>query len=347
VTFNNANQVTLTITSTSATYNGTAFTLPMTTSGGSGTGAVTYSVVNGSAMGCSVPSTTLTASTAGTCLVTATEAASTGYNATSSVQTTVTFSNATQTTLAITSMNGNNASGTYSLTLTSTGGSGSGAVTYAITGTGSATGCSISSTTLTATSSGTCLVTATKAASTGWNQASSVQAAIVFSPKTTITGFTTTNQSGTPGVGDTMTMTFSAALNPSTICSIWTTNGTAYSSNVAVITLSNPTSGNDTMSITDSACSGGLNYFASNVLNLGAAGYVGGTAPSTAVFSPSTIAINAADTVVTITFGSLTSGSVANIASNPGVTYIPSTSILDQNGNPISGTFTDSTTKFF
>ena len=348
VTFSNANQATLTITSTSATYTGSAFTLPMTTSGGSGSGAVTYALTGtGTASGCSLPATTLTATGPGTCLVTATEAASTGYNATSSVQTTVTFSNANQATLAITSMNGNNASGSYSLTLTSTGGSGSGAVTYALTGTGTASGCSITTTTLSATSSGTCLVTATRAASTGYNQATSVQAAIIFSPKTTITGFTSTNQSGTPGAGDTMTMTFSAALNPSTICSIWSSAGTAYSSNVAVVTLSNPTSGNDTMSITDSACTGGLNYFASNVLNLGAAGYVGGTAPSTAVFSPSTIAINAADTVVTITFGTLASGSVANVATNPGVTYLPSSSILDQNGNPISGSFTDSTTKFF
>jgi hypothetical protein len=243
-------------------------------------------------------------------------------------------------------MSGTNASGSYSLAMTTTGGSGSGAVTYAVVN-GTATGCSVPSSTLTATTAGTCLVTATKAASTGYNQTSSIQTTVVFSPATTITGFTTTNQSGTPGAGDTMTMTFSAALNPSTICSLWPTNGTAYSSSVATITLSNPTSGNDTMSIADAACTGGLNYFASNLLNLGAAGYVGGTAPSTAVFGSSTIAINAANTVVTITFGTLTSGSVANIATNPGVTYLPSSSILDQNGNPVSGSFTDSTSKFF
>ena len=102
-TVNPANQATLSVTSTSGTF-GTALTL--TTGGGSGTGAVTYAAVNGTASGCAVLSGQLTASSAGTCLVTATKAADANYNAASSAQTTVTLAAATQATLTLTSTSG-------------------------------------------------------------------------------------------------------------------------------------------------------------------------------------------------------------------------------------------------
>jgi len=99
--------------------------------------------------------------------------------------------------------------------------------------------------------------------------------------------------------------------------------------------------------MTDSSCSASaINIFAGNSLNLGAAGYVGGTAPSTAVFA-ATVAINSADTVITITFGSLSSGMVGTVNSNPGVTYVPNTSMYDQFGNQVTGTYTDTSSKFF
>ncbi|MFZ0249564.1 MAG: hypothetical protein WAL61_06430, partial [Acidimicrobiales bacterium] len=81
--------------STSGTY-GTA--LPLTTSGGSGTGAVTYTVTNGTATGCAISAATpykLTSTSAGTCNVTATKAGGTNYLPVSSAATVVTFANAT------------------------------------------------------------------------------------------------------------------------------------------------------------------------------------------------------------------------------------------------------------
>jgi hypothetical protein len=81
-------QTALTLTSTQGTV-GTGLTLA--TSGGSGTGMVSYSVSNGTASGCSVSSGILTASSAGTCLVTATKAADGDFLAVSTSVTTVTF----------------------------------------------------------------------------------------------------------------------------------------------------------------------------------------------------------------------------------------------------------------
>ncbi len=84
-------QDTLVVTSTS----GTAGTpLELSTSGGSGSGAVTYGVTNGTATGCAVSvgtPYTLSVTTPGTCTVTATKAADAHYLVKSSAPTTVTF----------------------------------------------------------------------------------------------------------------------------------------------------------------------------------------------------------------------------------------------------------------
>jgi hypothetical protein len=81
-------QSALAVTSVRATY-GRSFALH--TSGGSGTGALTFTVTNGSATGCSISGTTLKSATAGTCLVTATKASDATYATISSSATTVTF----------------------------------------------------------------------------------------------------------------------------------------------------------------------------------------------------------------------------------------------------------------
>jgi len=89
VSFATANQAALTVTSLNGTV-GTPLTL--TSSGGSGTGAITFVAANGTAGGCTVNGSALTVTGAGTCLVTATKAAETNYNAVSSAATAVTFS---------------------------------------------------------------------------------------------------------------------------------------------------------------------------------------------------------------------------------------------------------------
>ena len=68
--------------------------LTLTTSGGSGSGAVTYALdAGGTASGCDIDTVawTLSTTTAGTCVVTATKAADANYNVTSSAATPVTF----------------------------------------------------------------------------------------------------------------------------------------------------------------------------------------------------------------------------------------------------------------
>ena len=82
-----ANQALLIVTSTAGSY---LTPLPLTTSGGSGIGAVTYTAKNGTASGCAVLTSRLTSTSAGTCTVTATKAADANYNAISSAPTTVT-----------------------------------------------------------------------------------------------------------------------------------------------------------------------------------------------------------------------------------------------------------------
>jgi len=81
-------QALLVVTSLSGTI-GTP--LRLTTSGGSGTGEVTFVVTDGTATGCSAVSGILKAKSAGTCRVTAYKGASDGFNAASSVTTVVTL----------------------------------------------------------------------------------------------------------------------------------------------------------------------------------------------------------------------------------------------------------------
>jgi hypothetical protein len=83
------------VTSTSGTF-GTA--LSLMTSGGSGTGALTFGVTNGTASGCAVSGSSLTSSSVGTCMVTATKASDHTYKSVSSSPTTVTLASATSAT---------------------------------------------------------------------------------------------------------------------------------------------------------------------------------------------------------------------------------------------------------
>ncbi|MFZ0631600.1 MAG: Ig-like domain repeat protein [Acidobacteriaceae bacterium] len=171
VTVQMINQGTLTLNAISpATYNTTQ---TLTTTGGNGTGAVTYSATGSTA--CSVTGATLTiTSGTGTCSLTATKAADANYNAASATAT-VTVQKAAQGTL--TAVVTSPAAYTSTQTLTTTGGSGTGAVTYSV---GASTACSVTGATLTITAgTGTCSVIATKAADNNYNAVSSTAATVV------------------------------------------------------------------------------------------------------------------------------------------------------------------------
>lgn len=178
-------QSTLSISSTSTTF-GTPLTL--TTSGGSGNGAVTYQVSNGTnTTGCSVSGGVLTSTSAGTCLVTATKAADSTYPSISSAQTTVTIAKASRIisfgTTSYTLPYGSSqqlslsANPTQSLT--------DGTVTYSATG----NGCTVSSSGLVSVRSATesCTVSASIAAGTNYLSAVSTNQVTISPTKKAVT----------------------------------------------------------------------------------------------------------------------------------------------------------------
>jgi uncharacterized repeat protein (TIGR02543 family) len=168
VTINKANQAALTITApASATFGDADATI--TTSGGSGSGAVTFDA--GASTACSIVAGKLhVVSGTGTCDITATKATDNDYNATTSASFPVTINKANQAALSITAP----ASATFGdpdAIITTSGGSGSGAVTFDA---GASTACSIVASKLHVLSvTGTCDITATKAADNDYNATTS------------------------------------------------------------------------------------------------------------------------------------------------------------------------------
>ena len=154
--------------------------LTMSTTGSSGTGAITYAIsAGGTASGCalsnSTSTATISATSSGTCLVTATIAADANFASATSSALTFTFNRDSQSALTVTST-----SGTYGtpLSLTASGGSGGGSVSYSYSA--GTTTCSLSGSDLSANGAGTCLITATKAADANYSSISSVQTTITF-----------------------------------------------------------------------------------------------------------------------------------------------------------------------
>jgi uncharacterized protein (TIGR03437 family) len=177
VTVGQAAQAALTAVATPASiaYNGTS---TLSTTGGSGTGAVTYAVVSGGS-NCSVTGSTLTGTGIGTCTVTATKAADTNYAVGTSAAIPVTVGQAAQAALTAVATPASIAYNGTS-TLSTTGGSGTGAVTYAVVSGGS--NCSVTGSTLTGTGIGTCTVTATKAVDANYAVVTSVAITITVGP---------------------------------------------------------------------------------------------------------------------------------------------------------------------
>lgn len=151
--------------------------LPLVASGYLGTGAITYALTGGTASGCAISGSSVTATSVGTCLVTASIAADSLYGAATSAPATMSFTRKTQT---IKVDGGSSVVGTP-IKLTASGYSGSGAITFSVVSGGTASGCSITGGRLDATSAGTCDVTATIAADSVYASATSSPTAISFS----------------------------------------------------------------------------------------------------------------------------------------------------------------------
>ena len=213
-------QATLTVSNTTLT--GPAGTnIPLTTSGGSGDGAVTFTVTGA---GCSVSGTSLNATAAVTCVVTAMKAASTGYLEATSAPTSFAFTAAiaavAQATLTVSNTTLTGPAGT-NIPLTTSGGSGDGAVTFTVTG----NGCSLNyGTTLKATAAATCIVTATKAASPGYLEATSAPTTFIFTMVAQAT-LTVSNTPLTGTVGTNIPLTTSGGSGTGTVTFTVTGNG--------------------------------------------------------------------------------------------------------------------------
>ena len=214
VTISRANQTTLVVSSTSATYDDP---LTLTTSGGSGTGAVSWQVVSGT---CTVSGATLTPGNAGSsCVVKATKAQDTNYLVANSSNTTVSIAKASQTGFTITSRDSFTTGST--LSLTASGGQSGGAITWSLT---SGASCSLTGTSLTASRGGTtCVVEATRAGSTNYFSTSDTQTITVDKISQLIT-FRSTPPSS-PIVGGTYTV--SAISDVSLAVTVTLTNSSA------------------------------------------------------------------------------------------------------------------------
>lgn len=149
-------------------------TLTLKTSGGSGSGAVSYELA-GAQQHCRITGAKLSVTAPGKCTVVAVKAGDGTYLEAKSAAVTFAFNGVAQSRLTISNSSKTGKVGT-AITLTTRGGSGSGAVTYTATG----AGCSVDGAQLSRSSAGTCSVTATKAASGSYNAATSAKVTFTF-----------------------------------------------------------------------------------------------------------------------------------------------------------------------
>ena len=215
-----ADQAALVITPVTGKVYGNA-PFQLATTGGSGTGGVTYALVSGPATVSATGSVTING--AGSIVVTATKAADATYEAVTSAQLTIAVAKAQQAALVITPVTGK-VYGDAAFQLATTGGSGSGTVSYALVSgpaTVSATGL------VTITGAGSIVVTATKASDNNYESATSAQltiavakaqqAALVITPVTGKVYGDAPFQLATTGGSGTGAVTYTLISGPATV----------------------------------------------------------------------------------------------------------------------------------
>ncbi len=326
--------ITFTSTAPSATVGGANYTAAAT--GGASGNTVTFS--SGSTGICTSTGTNGSVFTfigVGTCIVDANQAASTNYNAATQVVQNVTVGKGTQT-ITFTSTAPSATVGGANYTAAATGGASGNAVTFSSGSTGICTSTGTNGSVFTFIGVGTCIVDANQAASTNYNAATQVvqNVTVAGSP----TAVTLASGSGKVSSGDTATITFNDALQPSTVCSAWSGTGSKSLSN-ATITFTNNGSNDYFTATTASGCTGGGNF---GTVYTGAS-YVS----ANVTFANSSISFDATDKVLTFTMGP--TGTPANKISSgvaagfPG--YTTNGSVTDTSGVPISTALFTSTTK--
>jgi uncharacterized protein with beta-barrel porin domain len=169
---------------------GSSASSTLSTTGGSGTGAVTYAVTSGS---CGLAGQMLSvgfAMAGSTCTVTATKDADSTYASTTATLNVSVVALTAQSTLTALASPTSITAGAGSSALSTSGGSGTGAVTYAVT----SGACTVSGSTLSAGSAAggsTCTVTATKAADSTYNSTTATVnvSVVALTAQSTLTAF--------------------------------------------------------------------------------------------------------------------------------------------------------------
>ncbi|MFM8553037.1 MAG: hypothetical protein ACKOBO_00260, partial [Acidimicrobiales bacterium] len=225
-------------------------TLALTTSGGSGTGAVTWVVVPATGSTCTLQGAVLTPGDAGsTCIVRATKAQDTNWLVKQTSNTTVTVDKAAQTAFSIT--NDSSFTTGSSLTLTTSGGQSSGSVTWSLqSGT-----CVLAGTSLSSTRGGiTCSLQATRAGDTNWLAVTDTQTVTVDKVVQTISFRSTPPSPANVGGTYTVSVDSTAFLAPAiaianqsqAVCSV--SAGVVSFNAVGTCVISASQAGNDTYS---------------------------------------------------------------------------------------------------
>ncbi len=311
-----ATQASLSLTTTTATY---GQGLPLGVTGGSGTGAVSYSVVSGT---CTIVGALLTPGNAGSsCVIKATKATDTNYLERSSSNTTITVNKASQTGLNITSAS--NFTTGNSLTLTATGGQSTGSLSWSV----NSGICSLTGTTLTAARGGvSCVVEVTRAGDSNYLSSSSTETIVVDKIVQVLTFRSTPPSSAVVGGTYTVSVDSDASLAPtvsianssSSVCSI--SAGVVTFSAVGTCVISASQAGNDQIAAAAASQSITVGSVPTTTVapvanNVGAAPVVTSTIPQRAVAAPASTSSTTSTTTTTTTTIPADPG-VPNLGSN-------------------------------
>ena len=115
--------------------------------------------------------------------------------------------------------------------------------------------------------------------------------------------------------GDTIVLTFSTTISPSSLCGAWTVPGD-HAAAAATVTLLDGGTGNDSLSFALTTCP--VLHLGS--ITLGSTGYIAGGSSTFAASIASTVATNA----ITVTLGTRSgTGTIATVGSSPTATFVP------------------------
>ena len=294
ITTNMANQATLTVTSTSATY---GQSLPLTTSGGSGTGAVNWTKISGT---CTLSGSAIMPGDVGTsCVVKATKASDTNYNSASSANTSISTGKGSQT--GFTVSNATSFTTGTSLSLTATGGQSGGNISWSLT----SGQCTLTGTNLTASRGGiSCVVEATRAGDSNYFAVSDSATITVNKIAQVLTFRSTPPSSANPGGTYTVSVDSDAFLAPviaiantsSSVCSI--SAGVVTFNTVGTCLVSASQAGNDTYAAGAASQSITVTALAAAAPQTSAPAVVAPVSPPSSVDVPQTVAPAATTTTI-------------------------------------------------